>query len=289
MKEALSIRLLRTLTKGKEQLSAEALALVSQFVEGQKVEGEVAFKNKSGEGDLYYTVFGWLLSYVLGLELEAKQRKAFLDRWQAETLGLIDYAALMRCYLLDELMTKGKWRLTFTGIQRRTVRALESFKELPQGDVHSPYSRFIWWGLLEDTGNMNEPMDLSGLEAYRVPGKGYANAPAKEGTHLNATTAALSLRGQASGWKRSAEVEALREMQEDNGGFKASEAVPMADLLSTATALFVLQQYGVTPCFNAADFITSHWLDNGGFAATLLDETSDVEYVFYGLLALGTL
>jgi hypothetical protein len=30
-------------------------------------------------------------------------------------------------------------------------------------------------------------------------------------------------------------------------------------------------------------------LDSGGFSATLLEDTSDVEYTFYGLLALGTI
>ena len=43
------------------------------------------------------------------------------------------------------------------------------------------------------------------------------------------------------------------------------------------------------PLYDASDFITSHWLENGGFGATLIDVESDVEYVFYGLLALGAL
>ena len=288
MKETLSIRLLRTLIAGKEQLSAEALTLVSQFVESKRVEGDVAFKNKSGEADLYYTVFGWLLFYVLGLELDTKKRKAFLNRWQADRLGLIHYAALMRCCLLDELMDKGKLLMAVFGSKRREIRPLASFNEVPQGDVHNPYSQFIWLGLLEDAGHAVE-MDIAGLKVYRVKGKGYANAPAKAVGNLNATTAALSLMGQTTGWKKHAEVEILRDMQEDNGGFKASGIAPVADLLSTATALFVLKQYQVKPRFSATDFITSHWLDNGGFAATLLDDASDVEYMFYGLLALGTL
>jgi len=43
----------------------------------------------------------------------------------------------------------------------------------------------------------------------------------------------------------------------------------------------------MAPKFNANDFIDAHWLPSGGFSATLIDETSDVEYTFYGLLALG--
>ena len=47
MKETLSIRLLQTLTAAKGQLSAEALALIRQYVDGQRVEREVSFKNKA--------------------------------------------------------------------------------------------------------------------------------------------------------------------------------------------------------------------------------------------------
>ena len=36
-------------------------------------------------------------------------------------------------------------------------------------------------------------------------------------------------------------------------------------------------------------FVQAHWLESGGFAPTLLDDYSDVEYVFYGLLALGSI
>jgi hypothetical protein len=63
----------------------------------------------------------------------------------------------------------------------------------------------------------------------------------------------------------------------------------MPDLLSTATALFTLRCYDMPPRYSAQEFVEAHWLDNGGFGATILDSSSDIEYLFYGLLALGTL
>ena len=77
------------------------------------------------------------------------------------------------------------------------------------------------------------------------------------------------------------------EQEMKTGGFYASEAAPIPDLLSTAVALFTLRLIGAE-FKDATQFIQAHWLDNGGFAPTLLDDYSDVEYVFYGLLALGT-
>ena len=81
-------------------------------------------------------------------------------------------------------------------------------------------------------------------------------------------------------------VKWLLQRQDETGGFYASEQAPIPDLLSTAVALFTLHLIGVK-AENATQFIQSHLLDNGGFAPTLYDDYSDVEYVFYGLLALG--
>ena len=85
-----------------------------------------------------------------------------------------------------------------------------------------------------------------------------------------------------------AHVEWLCQRQHPSGGFYASDLAPIPDLLSTAVALFTLRLIGVT-VIDASDFIQVHWLDSGGFAPTLYDDYSDVEYVFYGLLALGTI
>lgn len=80
----------------------------------------------------------------------------------------------------------------------------------------------------------------------------------------------------------------LQQRQDETGGFRASEQAPVPDMLSTAVALFTLKLTG-TACIDASDFIQAHWMDEGGFTPTVLDSYSDVEYVFYGLLALGSL
>ena len=82
-------------------------------------------------------------------------------------------------------------------------------------------------------------------------------------------------------------VEWLRQRQDDTGGFYASEQSPTPDLLSTAVSLFTTRLIGVD-VKDATQFVMAHWLDGGGFTPTVFDDYSDVEYVFYGLLALGT-
>jgi hypothetical protein len=76
------------------------------------------------------------------------------------------------------------------------------------------------------------------------------------------------------------------------GGFFASSATPVPDLLSTATALHALSAMRVPfeglaePCL---DFVDSLWTNRGGFFGTWADDAADCEYTFYALLSLGHL
>ena len=84
-------------------------------------------------------------------------------------------------------------------------------------------------------------------------------------------------------------VQRLLAVQHESGGFLAHESALMPDLLSTAVAMFALSRHHVRPRYDVHSFVEAHWLEDGGFAATLLDDYGDVEYVFYGLLAIGSI
>lgn len=103
----------------------------------------------------------------------------------------------------------------------------------------------------------------------------------------NAVCCLIAMQHQMGKEPDEAHVDWLCQRQHPSGGFYASDMAPIPDLLSTAVALFTLRLIGVK-AVDASDFIQVHWLDSGGFAPTLYDDYSDVEYVFYGLLALGT-
>ena len=103
----------------------------------------------------------------------------------------------------------------------------------------------------------------------------------------NAVCCVLAMQHQMGRQLTADYVEWLKLQQDETGGFHASEQAPIPDLLSTAVALFTLRLIGV-PVNDASTFIEAHWSDSGCFTPTLYDDYSDVEYVFYGLLALGT-
>lgn len=107
-------------------------------------------------------------------------------------------------------------------------------------------------------------------------------------SHLTSTVACclLAMQHQTGEVLDTSLITWLKQQQDETGGFRASEVAPVPDLLSTAVALFTLRLIGEHPQ-SAQSFIEAHWLDTGSFTPTLLDEYSDVEYLFYGLLALG--
>lgn len=257
--------------------------MIVGFLLSQRTE-RGAYVNKQGEEDLYYTTFGWLLESALGLRQDAEAMERYLAEVDLESLDLVHYAAAVRCRLLQR-GAKGRLSLLWQALQRTPTRELESFRSVPNNDREAPYTQFIWMSLCEDTRNDYQP---AALDAYRTSDGGYANVKGGKEMATNATAAALMVVGQSEGYD-AARVSPLLEAQEPSGGFRATSVAPIPDLLSTATALFVLNCYGVRPRYEAADFVEAHWLESGGFAATLLDEKSDVEYLFYGLLALGTL
>lgn len=275
--------MLRTLKRATLSLGDEATDLIRSFVEDRMTD-EGVFVDRSGKADIYYTSFGLLLSHVLGIKRNYTATEQWLNSIDSSTLDMVHYAAYVRSRMLNRLQ-QSKAKFLLSAISKEPIREAETFAVVPNNDLRSPYAQFILYSLCEDTGNATPSCDLT---PYHVVGGGYSNMRDGEPS-VNATAAALMVAGQSGGYNASTDVEWLRSEQLSSGGFCAERNTPLPDLLSTATALFTLRCYGVEPRYSAAEFIEAHWLDDGGFAATLMEEESDVEYLFYGLLALGTL
>lgn len=91
--------------------------------------------------------------------------------------------------------------------------------------------------------------------------------------------------------ENSKEVGLLHSFAAPTGGFKAFNHLGRADMLSTAVALFALKYADsdlrlIKP--SSLEFIQSNY-SAGAFLSGDGDMTEDVEYTFYGLLALGVL
>ncbi len=154
-------------------------------------------------------------------------------------------------------------RIVSLPIRRLTVK-----EALDKNSVYGHFFRFIFDEL-----------------RFRYSGTVSVDIPEKLTT--NSVCCILSMQYQTNGRVDEKLVEWLKDRQDETGGFYSSEVAPVPDLLTTAVALFTLRLIGENRS-DAEDFIDAHWMENGGFAPTIYDEYSDVEYVFYGLLALGS-
>lgn len=238
--ESLSYRLLQTLKRGTESLSQEAWQQVCRYVMSQRDENE-AFVNRGGQTDLYYTLFGWMLCYALGISSDSTRRKAYLATFDKERLDQLHQTVLTLCTMLDRMLS----------LPRFTPDAV---LRLMADDA--PLRTFF--------------------ETYQRHGSGGGtNAWAARLVAATAPDADL--------------VNRLLAMQHESGGFLAHEGSAMPDMLSTAVATFALSRLKVQPRFDVSPFVEAHWMADGSFAATLLDEHGDAEYEFYGLLTIGSI
>lgn len=290
MKTTLSIKMMHTLQKGKNRLDAGAGGRIRKYIELQATPDGL-FADKSGCEDIYYTAFGWALACVFGVKIDGRQARRQLQKLPVDHGDLVRHAAYIRSVMLLDRLT-GAWgkRLLRAAFLPAETGETPVFSSFPHNDARSPYSTFVRLSLMEDLNRKirDGKEMLDSLAAYRATATGgYSNIAGDGAASVNATAAALSVAGQLKGYAPNDDVAYLYRSQDDSGGFSASEQAPLPDMLSTATALFTLNGYGVKPRVDPAPFIEAHWLESGSFAPTLPEEDGDIEYTFYGLLALG--
>lgn len=215
--------------------------------------------DRAGQSDLYYTVFA--LEGLIALQRELPpDAKGFLEQFGGgQDLDFVHLCCLARCWAAFG-----------------EPAPLSSQSILKQWDRDSIYHSFLAWGALQDLGEVPTPFEVE-------DGSGPMTTPT--------TAAMITLRRQM---QLPVSVEAVRWLQarvHPDGGFIATEAAPIPDLLSTAIALHALAGQHVS--FVALreptlDFLDTLWTGKA-FCGTWADDEPDCEYTYYGLLALGHL
>ena len=119
-----------------------------------------------------------------------------------------------------------------------------------------------------------------GMRIFRLP----QNSP-------SSMYAAYLLAKNQLGLSVEAEAQKLTTFFEKEKGFKVYETMDNADLLSTAVALFALKRSGQDLRIVAPDCLRliQQNYDSGAFLSGDGSMQKDLEYTFYGLLALGAL
>jgi geranylgeranyl transferase type-2 subunit beta len=298
------LRLTLRLADGVSRLSAEIRARHAAYLQAaQNPDG--GFSGREGGSDLYYTGFALRSLAVLeALTPDIAERAAgFLRASLTQQTSVIDFFSLLYASLLVQL---GGGPDVFAGSPPdwpdRVAEMLESFRTADGGYAKtiggasgSTYHTFLV-ALCHQL--LGRPLPRLADVVRFVAGRrredgGYVEiAPMRRGG-TNPTAAAVGLLQMAADEMPGALEEVredvsafLAEMASPEGGLRANGRAPLADLLSTFTAAWTLEQLGGLHRLDVDQvrrYAESLQRPEGGFHGGLWDEGHDVEYTFYGL------
>jgi len=268
---------------------------IAEFLEGC-MGADGGFRGRGRHSDLYFTVFGVEALAALGGDVRFDRVEAYLRGFGGgKGLDFVHLACLARCWA-D--MPGGPPDQSLAGEILARIEAHRS----DDGGYHSAHGRahgsayacFLALGAYQDMGaDLPRPGGLiTCLAGLRTADGAYANEQEIPAGATPATAAAAVVLRQLGEPVAPSVGEWLCGRFGDEGGFRAAPAAPVADLLSTATALHALATLGADlddlrgPCL---DFVLGLQAGDGSFRAHVLDETGDCEYTFYAMLAMGRL
>lgn len=269
---SLNERLVETVNFGFALLDREVQEEVKSFVVScQHPTG--AFCNRAGDPDLYYSLFGMWLAMALELDESLDRLSCFVEKSGIdEKYKQVDVLALrvMQLKLLAE-----KYPLTWHEMLR--------FFFVEKSQISLEYKIFMQI-LLMDVGKKSFTGWLKLLQPVIGLIRPRSGAPCS-------LMAALLMARVLMKRKNSTWIQKVMAYKIPGQGFRAFLATNTADMLSSAVALFALKEAGADLRIIRPDclrFVQSNYSD-GAFLSGDGDLTRDLEYTFYGILALGSL
>lgn len=266
------------------------------------------FSGREGESDLYYTGFALRgLAVLDALSPEVCERAAgFLRGCLTRQTSVVDFFSfLYACVLVQASSAIDVLADSPSDWPTRVADTLGSFRTRDGGYNKSPgatsgstYHTFLVGLCFELLGQTMPNADevIRFVQSRRREDGGYVEVAAMRRSGTNPTAAAIGLLHLLNGELPAADVEPtieyLAEMPSMEGGLRANDKIPLADLLSTFTGCWTLEQLGALqrirplPAFH---YVLSLERKEGGFLGGAWDEATDVEYTFYGLGSLALL
>lgn len=265
------------------------------------------FSGREGGSDLYYTGFALRGLAVLDALTPAVCGRAadFLRGCLTQQTTVIDFFSLLYAALLVQ---------THSGIDvlaespadwpERVRGLLESFRTADggygkaTGSVSgSTYHTFLV-GLCYEILGQSYP-DPAAVTRFvlgrRREDCGFVELAPMKRSGTNPTAAAvgvLQILNSLSSEVSDGVVTFLQEVISPEGGMLANTRAPLADVLSTFTGSWTLEQLGAFGQLDAErlrEYLSGVEQEEGGFRGGLWDERADVEYTFYGLGVTGLL
>jgi len=260
------------LAKALQILDDEMVSEIRSFVISQQTN-EGGFTDRGGKTDLYYTLFGIYVAEALSVKNVFKPAVNYV-------MNIVQNSDLSGVYLYCGAILYSKLigsDETTEKLRKQIVSDLQtSTSEQPE------YSGFLGILALYYLG------DFKNLQ--RIINQYYKLILVKENSPCPVVAANSVIQAMA-GKKSSVNMDILQSFRRENGGFAALHRAPSDDLLSTGVALYALHFLEADIRLIKPDCLgfIDNLYDNGGFRSTSEDYLTDVEYTFYGLLALGSM
>lgn len=307
MAESYLFHLAVDLAEGVRKMPAEDRARHIDFLRSAQ-NGDGGFSGREGGSDLYYTGFGLRgLAVLDALTPEVSSRAAeFLRASLTTQTSVVDFFSLLYAAMLVQIGGGPDVFAHSPGWDERVAHMLEAHRTAdggyakalgsPSGSTYHTFLVALCYQLMARPLPHREEA-VRFVQARRREDGGFVEIAPMKRSGTNPTAAAVGLLQIAEGWGPSSEVkdgviDFLLEMPSLEGGFRANGRAPLADLLSTFTALWTLRQLGAMGRVDQRavhGYVRTLELPGGGFRGGLWDEQTDVEYTFYGLGCLGVL
>jgi hypothetical protein len=292
-----SQEIITTVLAGANSLEGLARNKISNFIAGC-FTCEGGFANRAGKPDLYYSLFGSACAFALETELDFKRLENWVHSFNYNDLGLIDLTSLIKILSTLEILGFDK-ALRANDLNNKLYKLILKFRTPSNGFSYTgdepgfPYAAFLAINAFNDLGrNISKPENLAkSVKSCLKNDFSLARPESSAFGLLLSTAAGVLVYRQLTGEILNNSVD-LIENYYSSGGFKADLKAALPDMLSTAVALFTLKVCKRDLGYyrkNLKQFVSDHWLKDGSFCATLLDESGDCEYVYYALLSLGAI
>ena len=269
----------------------------------QRADG--GFAGREGDSDPYYTAFALRGLWVLDAldEPIAGAAAGFLRQRMSAKESVVDLISLIFAAAICELAAGVvviddedlSWRANVAALLNRLRTADGGFAKTPEGRAGSTYQTFLSV-LCHELIEIDVPQ-LSQIPAFldsqRHADGGYLEIRVAKRPGVNPTAAAigtLKTIGRLADGDHQHTATFVAQMQTDEGGLAANTRIPFADLLSSFTGLLTLADLDAVTLVDVdavARYAESMQSPEGGFVGFALDQTTDVEYTFYGLATLA--
>jgi hypothetical protein len=276
------------------KLLGESAALVVDFFRGRQ-NPDGGFQDREGKSDLYYTAFGIGGLLALQVPLPAASLAEYLRSFGDGTeLDLVHLACLTRCWAALPAGLPGRPSAENLLVRIESYRTDDGGFSDEQSGRGNLYGCFLALGAYQDLQRElpRSARLLHCIDQLRTEDGGYANGHDMPLGLTPPSAAAATLLRHLGRRPDTRLKEWLWHQWHPEGGFRATRAAPLPDLLSTATALHALDglHADLTPIKEPClDFIDTLWNARGAFHGSWEDDELDCEYTYYGLLALGHL